>query len=147
MRAGDVDAAQLRRPGRVERRATDCAHGPGGQALACGARGEEGPFVAGVVFKGPFPEKAAFQLEIPPALRDDAGRVPVNAAAFPLVVKTEAFPPLAKFAARFGILERYADAALPVTLRNLEPVVQLKMLGIPSGPAGLREWMRGKVLA
>ena len=120
--------------------------GPEGRRWAAEREGEEGPFVAGIVFKGPFPEKSTFSLEIPAGLKDDAGRVPVNAASFPLLVKTEAFPPLAKFAARFGILERYADPALPVTLRNLEPTVQLKMLGIPSGPTGPREWMRGKVL-
>ena len=120
--------------------------GPDGKRWPAEREGEAGPFVPGVAFKGPFPEKTAFSLEIPAGLKDDAGRVPVNAATFPLVVNTEAFPPLAKFAARFGILERYADPALPVTLRNLEPVVQLKMLGIPSGPAGVREWMRGKVL-
>jgi len=32
-----------------------------------------------------------------------------------------AYPPLVKFAANFGIIERYPDPALPVTLRNLEP--------------------------
>jgi alpha-2-macroglobulin len=105
--------------------------GPDGKRWPAEREGDEGPFVTGVRFKGPFPEKASFQLEIPAGLKDDAGRLPVNAAGYPLTVKTEAFPPLAKFAARFGILERYADPALPVTLRNLEPVVQLKMLGIP----------------
>ena len=39
-------------------------------------------------------------------------------------VQTAPFPPLAKFAARFGILESKADPALPVTIRNLEPAVQ-----------------------
>jgi len=120
--------------------------GPEGRRWPAEREGESGPLVPGVVFKGPFPEKSSFSLEIPEGLEDDAGRMPVNAASFPLTVKTEAFPPLAKFAARFGILERHADPALPVTLRNLEPTVQMKMLGIPSGPAGLREWMRGKVL-
>jgi uncharacterized protein YfaS (alpha-2-macroglobulin family) len=121
--------------------------GPDGTRWSAGrGEGDEEPFLHGIVFKGPFPEKATFSLEIPPGLKDDAGRVPVNVSAFPLMVKTEAFPPLAKFAARFGILERYADPALPVTLRNLGPTVQVRMLGLPSGPAGLREWMKGKIL-
>jgi len=107
---------------------------------------DQGTHTTGVFFKGPFPEKTAFSIEIPPGLKDDAGRVPVNAPAFPLTVKTDTFPPLAKFAARFGILERYANPALPVTLRNVEPTVQTKILGIPSGPSGFREWMKGKVL-
>jgi uncharacterized protein YfaS (alpha-2-macroglobulin family) len=120
--------------------------GPEGRRWAAERDEDGGPWVLGVIFKGPFPEKSAFSLELPAGLQDDAGRMPVNGASFPLTVRTDAFPPLAKFAARFGILERYADPALPVTLRNLEPAVQVKMLGLPSGPAGLREWMRGKVL-
>jgi penicillin-binding protein 1C len=36
-------------------------------------------------------------------------------------VKTAEFPPLAKFAARFGIVKWKADPTLPVILRNLEP--------------------------
>ena len=44
-----------------------------------------------------------------------------NAAAFPLAVRTDVEPPLAKFAARFGIVEAKADPTLPVTVRNLEP--------------------------
>ncbi|HKD19401.1 MAG TPA: MG2 domain-containing protein, partial [Thermoanaerobaculia bacterium] len=120
--------------------------GPGGKRWSPVREGDEEPMVGGVVFKGPFPEKATFSIEIPAGLADDAGRVPVNADMFPLTVKTDEFPPLAKFAARFGILERYADPALPVTLRNVEPTVQMKMLAMPSGPTGLREWMRGKML-
>ncbi|HXJ81498.1 MAG TPA: MG2 domain-containing protein [Candidatus Methylomirabilis sp.] len=120
--------------------------GPGGRRWSAARDGEDGPLVNGVIFRGPFPEKATFSLEIPSGLTDDAGRVPVNAASFPLAVKTEAFPPLAKFAARFGILERYADPALPVTLRNVEPTLPVTMLGLPSGPTGLSEWMKGKVL-
>jgi alpha-2-macroglobulin len=121
--------------------------GPDGKRWAAEREGEgAGSFVPGVIFRGPFPEKASFSLEIPAGLQDDAGRAPVNAASFPLTVKTDALPPLAKFAARFGILERHADPALPVTLRNVEPTVRLRMLGIPSGPTGLREWMRGKIL-
>ncbi len=108
--------------------------GPDGKRWSPARDDDEGPFVTGVAFKGPFPEKTTFSLEIPAGLKDDAGRVPVNASAFPLMVKTDAFPPLAKFAARFGILERYASPALPVTLRNVEPTVQTKILGMPSGP-------------
>ncbi len=74
--------------------------GPSGQRYHAEREGDEGQFENGVVFAGPFPEKATFSLEIPAGLKDDAGRVPVNAAAFPLAVRTEAFPPLAKFAAR-----------------------------------------------
>jgi len=82
-----------------------------------------GDFVQTIVFEGPFPEEAAFRLEIPANLRDDAGRPLVNQTRFPLTVKTDVAPPLAKFPARFGIIEAKGDPTLPVTLRNLEAEV------------------------
>ena len=81
----------------------------------------QGDWVSEVSFDGPFPEQTSFRLEIPAELRDDAGRRLGNQKRFPLAVKTDVAPPLAKFAARFGIIELKADATLPVTLRNLEP--------------------------
>jgi alpha-2-macroglobulin len=83
--------------------------------------------VPAVTFTGPFPESSAFRIELPADLTDDARRPLSNAARFPLAVRTEAFPPLAKFSSRFGILER-ADPVLPVTLRNLEPEVKARLL-------------------
>ncbi|RMF92974.1 MAG: alpha-2-macroglobulin, partial [Nitrospinota bacterium] len=97
-----------------------------------------------VVFPGPFPEKTAFRLEIPPDLTDEAGRSLVNAGSFPLTVKTADYPPLAKFAGRFGILERKASPVLPVTLRNLEPELKMRMLRVESAEA---ETIPGKLLS
>ncbi len=74
-----------------------------------------------LTFAPPFPPEAAFRLELPAGLADDAGRTLENAASFPLPVRTDTYPPLAKFAARFGIIEAKADPTLPVTVRNLEP--------------------------
>jgi hypothetical protein len=82
-----------------------------------------GDWVGEVSFDGPFPEQAAFKLEVPADLRDDAGRRLVNQKRFPLAIKTDVAPPLAQFPARFGIIELKADATLPVSLRNLEPQV------------------------
>ncbi len=86
--------------------------------------------VYGVTFKGPFPENSSFLIELPKDLKDDAGRSLENKDRFPLVVKTDAFPPLAKFAARFGIIELKGDATLPVTLRNLEKEVMTRMVAV-----------------
>lgn len=85
--------------------------------------GESEPsgFVNGIVFKGPFPEKASFSIRLPENIRDDAGRPLENQTQFPLKVKTASFPPLAKFSSRFGIIERNEEVVLPVTLRNLGP--------------------------
>src|SRR5208283_4637195 len=77
--------------------------------------------VHSVSFKGPFPENASFELSIPSEFMDDGGRDLFNKGSFPLTVRTSQYPPLAKFSARFGIIELKGDATLPVTLRNLEP--------------------------
>src|SRR5438093_1169018 len=101
--------------------------GPRGRRWKPEARDEGAALHYAVAFKGPFPESSAFSLEVPADLKDDAGRVAINADRFPLTVKTAPFPPLAKFSARFGIVER-ADPVLPVTLRRLEPEVRARML-------------------
>lgn len=68
-------------------------------------------------FKGPFPENASLTLKLPAGFKDDAGRTLTNAKKFPLAIKTDAAPPLAKFAAGFGLIEKNADPMLPLTLR------------------------------
>jgi uncharacterized protein YfaS (alpha-2-macroglobulin family) len=84
---------------------------------------QDGEWIGQLAFAGPFPEQATFRLELPADLRDDAGRRLSNQKRFPLTVKTDVAPPLAKFPASFGIIELKADATLPVTLRNLEAQV------------------------
>lgn len=97
----------------------------------------------GIAFAGPFAESSTFRVELPTDLVDDAGRAPVNRSQFPLTVKTAAFPPLAKFASRFSIVEAKGGAALPVTLRRLEPDVKAALLRVdratPAG--GLADWL------
>ena len=90
----------------------------------------KGNMVYEVTFAGPFPEKSAFTLTLPPGLQDDAGRVLANVASFPLAVQTDEYPPLAKFPARFGIVELNADAVLPVTVRNIEAQLDMRLLKV-----------------
>jgi uncharacterized protein YfaS (alpha-2-macroglobulin family) len=97
--------------------------------------------VMNISFNGPFPEDTNFRVELPPDLKDDGGRPLINADKFPLSVRTEKMPPLAKFAARFGILELKPEPILPVTLRNLEPEVKAKMFKV-----GEKEGFVGKVV-
>ncbi len=73
-------------------------------------------------FNGPFKESSQYKIEIPPDLVDGSGRELSNASRFPMTMETGEFPPLAKFSARFGIVEK-ADPVLPVTVRNLEPEI------------------------
>ncbi|HEY5931235.1 MAG TPA: alpha-2-macroglobulin family protein [Burkholderiales bacterium] len=42
-------------------------------------------------------------------------------------MRTDEYPPLAKFPARFGVIELKGDGILPVTLRNLEAMVEARM--------------------
>lgn len=90
---------------------------------------ENTEFVDSLSFKGPFPENTSFTIEIPEDIKDDSGRDLANSDKFPLVVKTDEYPPLAKFSARFGIIE-VEDAVLPVTIRNIEPQVKTRMAEI-----------------
>lgn len=77
-------------------------------------------FVQYLSFSPPFPPNSEFSIELPANLRDDAGRVLNNAARFPLKISTDDDPPLVKFASSFGILERNAQPAMAVTVRNVE---------------------------
>ena len=99
---------------------------------------DESPWVDALVFKGPFPEKAALTLSVPAGLKDDDGRTLANAAQFPLAIRTDAYPPLAKFSSHFGVLEA-ANPVLPVTLRNLETGADDRTLTLPGKLAAVRE--------
>ena len=77
-----------------------------------------------LIFKGPFPEAASLVLKLPARFKDDAGRVLGNAKKFPLAIKTDVAPPLAKFAAPFGVIERLASPMLPLTLRATGEIMQ-----------------------
>jgi hypothetical protein len=99
-----------------------------------------------VTFAGPFPASTEFQLEIPAGLTDDSGRPLTNAKRFPLKVRTAGFPALAKFAARFGIVELHADPALPVTLRNIESQPKVRMLNVHAPDSGLSGQVTGRIV-
>jgi len=88
--------------------------------------------VDGVSFEGPFPEKAQYTVELPAGFQDDAGRPLANAASFPLTVRTDIYPALLKFPARFGILEA-SDPTLPVTVRGIEPALSGSKVDVIGG--------------
>ena len=95
-------------------------------------------------FNGPFLEKTDFWLELPEGVTDDAGRRLSNAGRFPLKIRTGAYPSLAKFAARFGIIELNADPVLPLTLRNIEPDVKARMVAVQNADAGMDARLTGR---
>ncbi len=96
------------------------------------ARLSDQPDVTSLSFQGPFPPESQFRVELPEGIRDDAGRTLANAAEFPLSVATDEYPPLAKFSGDFGILEA-ADPVLPVTVRNLEPELEISSIEAVGG--------------
>ena len=90
--------------------------------------------VDSVEFKGPFAERSEATIVLPNDLKDDAGRALANAAAFPMKVRIDDDPPLVKFPSRFGILEVNAQPALPVTVRNVEPMLDAYALDVAKAP-------------
>jgi alpha-2-macroglobulin len=94
-----------------------------------------------VTFKGPFPPETELLVELPAGIVDDAGRELANAGRYPLRVRTDDYPPLAKFAAPFGIIES-TDPVLPVTVRNLEPELRLHSLTVEGPPVMLGSRLR-----
>jgi uncharacterized protein YfaS (alpha-2-macroglobulin family) len=75
--------------------------------------------VQAIEFEPVFKESTEYRVELPPNLTDLSGRRLINESRFPYPVKTDEFPPLAKFSARFGIIES-TNPVLPLTVRNLE---------------------------
>ena len=80
---------------------------------------EDGDYVR---FAAPFTANSTFTLNLPTGINDIYGRTLSNYKNFPLTIKTGDYPPLAKFAADFGVVET-AVGAVPVTVRNLEPLL------------------------
>lgn len=83
--------------------------------------------VSEVVFKGPFASQLQALIRLPGNMQDVGGRKLVNARGFPLKVSMGAMPPLAKFPAPFGILEVKEGAVLPVTVRNVESSINMRV--------------------
>ena len=69
------------------------------------------------------PTASVLTLILPSPLKDFRGTAFRVNPAQPYRFKMAAYPPLVKFAADFGIIERNGDAVLPITLRNLEPAL------------------------
>ena len=67
---------------------------------------------------------------LPQDIRDENGRALANAARFPLPIRFDSAPPLAKFAATFGILEAREGGVLPITVRNVEPALRRNILDL-----------------
>ena len=96
------------RQDRLERTRTGRSGGP---ILRGGERGKVCESIS--LLRGLSRRVRILPLRFPAGLKDDAGRPLANADQFPLSVRTDRYPPLAKFSARFGILELKADPCSP----------------------------------
>ena len=104
-------------------------------------------YVQSLRFAGPFPEGADFVLGLPAKLLDQDGRSLINARSFPLKLKTDLAPPLAKFASEFGIYELHVQPALPLTVRYVDSLSlshsQFNAEQLTTqNPVEIIEWMR-----
>lgn len=86
--------------------------------------------VSWVYFDPPFAPQMDYTVVLPKNLKDVDGRPLANAAKFPLKVKTADYAPLAKFSARFGLIEATPDAALPLAIRKIDPELNTKFAEI-----------------
>lgn len=98
-------------------------------------------YLSSVMFKGPFEPNSQLVLRLPAKFQDASGRILVNASSFPLKTKIGLLPPLAKFSADFGLLELKEGGVLPVTLRNLESKLGMRVLR-KTDVAGMMEVMQ-----
>ncbi|MES2854757.1 MAG: MG2 domain-containing protein, partial [Bdellovibrionota bacterium] len=99
-----------------------------------------------VQFAKYLPPLAEFQIEIPKGVVDIAGRPLANESSFPLKSKTADFPPLIKFAAAFGILEK-DNPVLPVTVRNVEEnlktsTFKMRSIRLSGDEQNILKWMK-----
>ncbi len=114
------------------------------------SKSDEDAGIETVTFGPGLPERTQFRIVVPEGLADDSGRVLANARSFPLKVRTDENPPLAKFAADFGILERVLPnnekPMLPVTVRNVEPVLPGQVSVVRARPEDKQAAIPGEVV-
>lgn len=82
--------------------------------------------VYGVSFRGPFPARSELLISIPTNLKDIDQRPLTNQKSFPLKIKTDDMPPLAKFAAPLGFYESTTDPAVAITVRDVESNIKMR---------------------
>ncbi|MGL4666389.1 MAG: Ig-like domain-containing protein, partial [Saezia sp.] len=100
--------------------------------------------LSAISFAAPFPEKTKFTIVLPSEVQDIDGRKLANIDRFPLHVATDQYPVLAKFAAApFGLVELYTapdePAMIPLTVRNIEPILNLAQLDLAANRGTLSQ--------
>lgn len=87
--------------------------------------------ITSISFSPPSLPSKTYRLFLPEDIKDIYERSPVNIDKFPLSVRMDRMPPLAKFAADFGIVEMIdGEGVIPLTIRGLEKDLLLRMSGI-----------------
>lgn len=87
--------------------------------------------ITSIRFSPPFSPLKTYRLFLPGDIKDIYDRSLVNIDKFPLPVRMDRMPPLAKFAADFGIVEMIdGEGVVPLTIRGLEKDFLLRLSGI-----------------
>ncbi|MFN3232355.1 MAG: alpha-2-macroglobulin family protein [Alphaproteobacteria bacterium] len=108
---------------------------------------EETDMVQRIEFMGPFPPSVGLEVSIPGDITDDADRRLHNADLFPLEIRTDTLPALAKFPGTFGILELKQGGVMPLTLRNVESDMKSQIARQPVVTNALRVIEDDKAIA
>jgi alpha-2-macroglobulin len=90
--------------------------------------------VSSMTFNAPFPENTNLLIEVPEDFKDDtARRLPKNKKNTTKIFVAKN-PALAKFPAKFGIMELDGDSNLPLSIRNLEVGLRARSLTLSPNP-------------
>lgn len=81
----------------------------------------------GIGFRGPFAERSTVTLRLPARLTDDSGRSLTNASSFPWQLEMGEPTPIVAITPGSGVIEHHRDAALRVTLQNVEPELNARL--------------------
>jgi len=99
-----------------------------------------------VSFKGPFKAGETYRFEIPKELKDISGEALSNQKSFPLTVKFDSLPSVAKFPGTFGVIES-ANPTLPLSIRNIDKSIEIKESSLsdlmaPERAQDIIKWLR-----
>jgi len=90
--------------------------------------------VSSLTFNAPFPENTNLLIEVPEDFKDDTLRkLPKNKKNVTKIYIAKN-PALAKFPAKFGIMELEGDTNLPLSIRNLEVGLRARSLTLSPNP-------------
>ena len=90
--------------------------------------------ISSLTFSAPFPENTNLLIEVPEDFKDDTARKLPKNKKNSIKIFVAKNPALAKFPAKFGIMELEGDTNLPLSIRNLEVGLRARSLTLSPNP-------------